>query len=220
LEEPPAGPNQTARGALPVASTVQKRIHMDSADRRAQVVRATIRLVGVYGIAGTTIARIAQELGLSEMAAYRHFKNKTEILAQSHQQLLDRALDWMRCSSHPSVIERLRQIGQAHAVMLSSDVEMYTAPMLQFMMTPQGDPFKSEQSRQLSALFELITEIIDEGKAQGSVRQDLNSEVFLHLWISWAQAEDAHYLAVGDKKFLREPHLRMLDLILADISAG
>jgi AcrR family transcriptional regulator len=191
-----------------------------SAARRAQIVEATIRLVGRHGISGTTIGRIAREVGLSDMAAYRHFANKTEILSEAHQHLINRAIGWMRSSSHPVVIERLREVGQAHVDMLSADVEMYGAPMLQFMMTPQEDPFKEAQLRQVSEIADFLVQIVSEGKAQGSIRGDLDPYVFAHLWSSWAMAEDAHYLAAGKDRFFREPHLRMLDLILYDISTG
>jgi hypothetical protein len=59
---------------------------------------------------------------------------------------------------------------------------------------------------------------LEEGKAQGSIRPHVDLVAFAWLWLSWAQGEDLHYLiAERTGSFNREPHLRLLDLIIADI---
>ena len=40
----------------------------------------TISLLSRYGLTGTTTARIARDVGISEPALYRHFLNKEEII--------------------------------------------------------------------------------------------------------------------------------------------
>lgn len=202
-----------------VSSGPRRGVRAGGADRKAQIIRAAVRLVGRHGVQGTTIARIGQELGLCEMASYRYFRNKAEILVEAHQYLIDRTMNWMRSSSHPSVLERLREVGEAHADMLSSDVEMYSAPMLQFCVTPRGDPFRIEQSKQFAVFTDFLSDLFDEGKRQGSIRDDLDAQIFVHLWIGWVQSEDAHYVYGGERDFVHEPHLRMLDLILREIAA-
>ena len=48
--------------------------------RKEQIVNAARKLVIKYGSENVTIRRIAQEVGLSEAAIYRHFKSKRDIL--------------------------------------------------------------------------------------------------------------------------------------------
>jgi AcrR family transcriptional regulator len=48
--------------------------------RREQIVTTTISLLSRYGLTGTTTARIARDVGISEPALYRHFLNKEEII--------------------------------------------------------------------------------------------------------------------------------------------
>ncbi len=48
--------------------------------RQEQIVEKAINLIAEHGIQNVTIKNIAKEVGVSEPALYRHFKNKYEIL--------------------------------------------------------------------------------------------------------------------------------------------
>lgn len=198
--------------------------------RRRQIITATLRLVGQYGLQGTTVSRVAGEVGVSEMALYRHFENKEAMLVAAHEYLLERATEWMTSSSHPWVPSRLREIGWAHFEMLTSDMEMWTAPQMQFVMSrsPKFHAIAAfaEDGRLLDGqatpdsppgTSETLAQYLREGQKQGSIRPDVDIMAFALEWMSWAQGENLHYLAANGGEFNREPHLRLLDLIIADI---
>lgn len=199
------------------------RTYADTDERQAQIVQAAIQLVGKYGLRGATTARIAKELRLSEAALYRHFGNKTEILRVAFAQLCERVDEWLRCSSAPSVLDRLREIGLAHVEVLSADVDGYTAPMMRFVTMSR------EESQELWQAVEdrlqerqgFFAALLDEGKAQHSIRQDIDPVAFATQWMSWAQGEDIHYVLMASHggTFSRESHLRTLELILRDVAA-
>ena len=56
---------------------------VDRETRRDQIARAALKIVGESGVSGLTTAAIAREVGISEAALYRHFKNKDEILFET-----------------------------------------------------------------------------------------------------------------------------------------
>jgi AcrR family transcriptional regulator len=185
-------------------------------------------LIGAYGIHGTTVSRIATELGLSQMALYRHFANKADLLNSALQYLADRTAEWAASSSHPWIPTRLREIGEAHLQMLSADIEMWNSPMMQFMIARPAQPGVSafffdaypggERSRYRGGAREIVEGYVEEGKAQGSIRPDVDVAAFGWEWLSWAAGEDLHYLiAEPSGTFNREPHLRLLNLIIRDI---
>jgi AcrR family transcriptional regulator len=164
------------------------------------------------------------------MALYRYFESKNDMLVAAFQYLLGRTALWMASSSHPWVPTRLREIGRAHFDMLTSDIEMWTAPMMQFTISRStqihvaavfvdarfrdGEPdyIRKEGTRETLARY------LREGKEQGSVRPDVDVNAFGWQWMSWAQGENLHYLiAEGADGVSREPHLRLLDLIVEDI---
>ncbi len=201
---------------------------MERAARRTQIIDVTVRLVGKYGLEGTTVSRIAAEVGVSEMALYRHFENKAEMLAAALEYVVGRSAEWHRSSSHPWVPTRLREIGRNHLESVTSDVEGWNAPMMQFAINRPAQSWIApvfEKSRdddetvaRLTEPRRLLFSYIEEGKSQGSIRPDVDSNAFQWLWMSWAQGEDLHYLnAVATGSFNREPHLRLLELIIRDI---
>lgn len=205
-----------------------KRERMDGVARRAQIIEATVRLVGQHGLEGATVSRIATAVGLSEMALYRHFENKADMLIGALEYVVGRSGDWHRSSTHPWVPTRLREIGINHLAMVTSDVELWNAPMMQFAMNRPAQSWISpvfEDGEQETEATVRITEprrllygYVEEGKAQGSIRPDVDPLAFQWLWMSWAQGEDLHYLnAVATGNFNREPHLRLLELIIRDI---
>ncbi len=105
--------------------------------------------------------------------------------------------------------------------MLSADVEMFTAPYMQFLTMSQGTgPLHAHVIANNLRMKETLESIVREGIAQGSIRADVDAFVFTHEFVGWFLAEDIHCLAdLRDGTFSRSSHLRMLELILKDVAA-
>ncbi len=198
-----------------------KRRRLSRDERRGQLIEAAVRLIGSRGIPGTTMSKISAELGLSEMAAYRHFSSKEELLMEAGSYLLGRIMEWLDSSANPCIIERLREIGEQHFETLSSDLVMYTAPYMQFLtMSQSDDPLHRHVARNNDKMKEKIQAMAEEGVRQGSIRPDVDPFLFTHEFVGWFLAEDIHCLSdLRDGTFSRSSHQRMLDLILRDIAA-
>jgi AcrR family transcriptional regulator len=205
----------------PQDEAVPKRRRVGRDQRRRQLIEAAVRLIGTLGIHGTTVSKICAEVGLSEMAAYRHFTSKNEILMEADSYLLSRILEWLDCSSDPSIIHRLQEIGERHLEMLSSDLVMFTAPYMQFLtMSQSGEPLHNHVAANNDRMKDKIASLVREGIAQGSIRSDADPFLITHELVGWFLAEDIHCLTdLRDGTFSRSSHLRMLDLILRDIAA-
>ncbi len=85
------------------------------ADRRQQLVQATIRSIAKRGIAGSTMADVASEAGLSQGIINLHFQSKDKLfvetlrfLADDYRQAWDKAL----AGAGPSPAEQLRALVQ------------------------------------------------------------------------------------------------------------
>jgi AcrR family transcriptional regulator len=206
--------------AGPPIQTAPKRQRLSRDQRRQQLVEAAVRLIGSQGIDGTTVSKISAEIGLSEMAAYRHFASKEEILMEAGSYLVGRIIEWIDSSAEPCIIDRLRSLGEKHFAMLASDLEMYTAPYMQFLtMSQSDDPLHRHVARCNDRMKERIADLVQEGIDQGNIRADVDPQLFTHEFVSWFLGEDLHCLSdLRDGTFSRSSHLRMLDLILGDIA--
>jgi AcrR family transcriptional regulator len=198
-----------------------KRQRLGRDERRRQLVEATVRLIGESGIRGTTMSRISAELGLSEMAVYRHFANKDELLMEADSYVIGRILEWFASSSNPVITERLREIGETHFDSLSADIDMFTAPYMQFLTMSQGaGPLHERVIANNLLMKETLESIVREGIEQGSIRADVDAYLFTHEFVGWFLAEDIHCLAdLRDGTFSRSSHLRTLELILKDVAS-
>jgi len=178
-------------------------------------------LIGLLGIPGTTVSKISAAVGLSEMAAYRHFGSKDEILLEASSVVYERLFSWLDSATSSSTIGRFSELGQSHFDTLASDLEMFTGPYLQFLTMTRGDgPLHRRMAENNLLLPEKITRMAAAGVADGSMRADVDPFLFAHEFIGWFLAEDVHCLAdLRDGTFSRSSHLRTLDLILRDAAA-
>ena len=96
-----------------------KRQRLGREQRRGQLVEAAIELIGLLGIPGTTVSKISAAVGLSEMAAYRHFGSKDEILLEASSVVYERLFSWLDSATSSSTIGRFSELGQSHFDTLS-----------------------------------------------------------------------------------------------------
>jgi len=61
----------------------------DRKTRRDQIAKTALNIVGKKGVKGLTTAAIAREVGISEAALYRHFRNKEDILFETIDKIGD-----------------------------------------------------------------------------------------------------------------------------------
>jgi AcrR family transcriptional regulator len=203
------------------AAPSPKRQRLGRDQRRGQLVEAAVRLIGALGIQGTTVSKISAAVGLSEMAAYRHFNSKDEILVEASSYVYERIFSWLDSSKDPCMLRRFGDLGLSHFDMLSSDLDMFTGPYMQFLTMTRGEgPLHQRMADNNRLLQDKISGMAAAGIADGSLRADVDALLFAHEFIGWFLAEDVHCLAdLLNGTFSRSSHLRTLDLILRDAAA-
>lgn len=162
--------------------------------RKSQIVQVTLRLIAQYGLAGASMSRIAQSVGISSAALYRHFQSREDILITAHVSLTDRVFAWLGSSKAVDVVQRLRELGERHASSTSADIELFNAPMFQFISWIPRDGLREEVTRGRLQLRQWFIDLIEEGKAQGSIRNDVETNVAVGQFIAWIWWEDLSYL--------------------------
>lgn len=86
-------------------------------DLRRAIVDTALELIAEQGIASLTMREIAQRVGVSRMAPYRHFENKAvllAVLAQEGFQALYVYLQNSLVATSPQYLERLQILGVAY----------------------------------------------------------------------------------------------------------
>ena len=204
-------PLDTAPGA-----TTQR---LPGAERKAQIVKATLRLVAEYGLVGASMSRIADEVGISNAALYRHFAGREDILIAAHDALIDRVFSWLNSSQAPDVIERLREMGQTHAEVFSKDIEGFNAPMFQFISWIPKDRIRDHVVQRRVEMLQWYADLVEEGKTQGSIRTDIETDLIVAELFAWIWWEDLSYLEGLDTRITLKGSANMLARLLARIDA-
>jgi AcrR family transcriptional regulator len=189
-----------------------------SADRQRQVAEVTLGLIARHGLPGVRLAQIADAIGVTDAALYKHFASKEDILIAAYDLLVARVFRWIDTRPGATAIERLQSIGETHASVFSRDVDGFNVPMSQFNVWIPQDRLRSHVDRMHRAIMDAFVRLLEDGKAGGCVRGDVDLEVIvseLYAWIWW---EDLSHLRGLDPRSIAKGSAEMFNRILADVA--
>jgi len=186
--------------------------------RRRQIVEETLRLVAEHGLAGASMSRIAEAVGISNAALYRHFDSREDILIAAHDVLMERVFAWLKSSRVPDVMDRLHEIGASHARLFSKDIEGFNAPMFQFISWIPKDRVHDHVVRRRVEMLRWYADLVEEGKAQGSIRADIDTDLIVSELFAWIWWEDLSYLEGLDTETTLRGSANMFARLLARIT--
>lgn len=196
------------------------RIRFTGPERREQIAAATLSLMARHGLQGTTVARIAEEVGMEPPSLYAHFSNRHEMLLAAMDVLFERVADWLRLSSDPSVLKRLERIGESHAAFMTSEFDGFVKPTYEFITAPRDSGLSEIVGKRQRQTIDTLADLVDEGKQQGTIRQDMDSRLAAYELMICGWAEDVAQL-MGIDEFLRANiSTSVLRLFLRDMAAS
>jgi AcrR family transcriptional regulator len=168
----------------------RKRIRKSKTQRQEEIVDATLRLVPKYGLRGTTVSRIAGAVGMSRGALYQHFANREAVVFAAMERMAERAARWVSSASGRNAYERLLDLSTSHAPFTAAELETFVRPSIELMATSgKADLAEQVRGRQLRT-FQAFLEMVEEGKRDGSIRADVESEDIAWALLNLAWVED------------------------------
>jgi AcrR family transcriptional regulator len=185
--------------------------------RRAEAAAAALKIVGEYGVQGATMARIAETVGISGPALYKHFSGRSEVLEAAMDLLLQRVIAWLDSAASPNALERLRELGTRHASTMASDYEGVVAPLFEFAAAGPRSHLSAQLALRQRAVLEKFAGIIREGQRQGSIREDTDVAVTAWRLMGLTWIENLAMLEGMDEFVRAGTSARMLEGILRDI---
>jgi AcrR family transcriptional regulator len=192
---------------------------LPGAERKRQIVEVILELVSKHGVEGVTISRIAARAGVTQAALYMHFASREEMLRAAVDVLYERVAEVIASSNEPDVMLRLRSIGGFHSGLVSSGTSSFIHPLFEFLAAPPETGLREMLGAKQRQIIECLAAIVEEGKAQGSIRTDVDAQQVaweLH-GVYWA--EDVSHL-MGLTEFVTSGRSTvMLDRLLTSIAA-
>ncbi|WP_287153369.1 TetR/AcrR family transcriptional regulator [Candidatus Solincola tengchongensis] len=157
---------------------MKKRGKPERGERRRQILQATLSIMKERGLEGTTTRRIAERVGITEPALYRHFRSKKEIILEALDELGRLPLQALLAvgGEEGTVPERILRMSEAFYGFVMDNPD--DALLLFEVMTAARDPdIREALGERFLDYILVISEMFEMGKQEGSVREDLNTLV-------------------------------------------
>lgn len=153
-----------------MASTVRR----SHDERRAEIADAALRIIATRGIAALTVATLAQELGLTGGALYRHFDSTDEILVA----VAKRAVELVDATVPPSdlpPLDWLERFVESRAMTVGGHpglARLLVSDQLAMALPPEAVEHVQGAVRRT---FASIEQALRRGQQAGDVRDDVDA---------------------------------------------
>src|ERR1051325_9381250 len=150
---------------------------MRDTDRHHQIVDAAVRVFARNGYFNSRVSDIAREAGVASGTIYLYFKTKDAILVALFREKVAAWVAHVRAalSSEPDAVAKIRRLVELHFGVLEADPAL--AEVVQVELRQGHKFFRGASAHEVSAYFELIASILEEGQAAGVFRDDVPVQV-------------------------------------------
>jgi TetR/AcrR family transcriptional regulator len=176
-----------------------RRKNLPADERRAVTVEAVVALAAEQNPNAITTAAIAKRMGLTQGALFRHFPNKDAILQAVMEWVAERLLARVDTAVQgaPSLLAALEAMFMAHVAFV---VEHPGVPRILFgelQRAKETEPKRIVQTL-INRYGERLRRLIDDGKAQGELDTQIDTEAAAILFIGTIQGLVMQSLLAGD----------------------
>lgn len=146
---------------------------------RDGVLAVAVQLFNEQGYDATSVADLAQRLGLSKSALYHHFASKEELLAIA----LDQALGGLEAVlREPAATEGRAYDRLRHVLRGATDVLVAELPSVTLLLRVRGNSAVEQDALERRRLFDQrVTRLVAEAQREGDVRADVDAGVVARL---------------------------------------
>ncbi len=142
-----------------------------------QIIDAAIRVFARTGYYNSRVSDIAREAGIASGTIYLYFKTKDEILVTLFREKMAEWVAFARreITAESSAEAKIRRLVALHFAVLERDPDL--AEVVQVELRQGHKFFRGASAHEVSAYFDLIGSVLQEGVAEGRFRQDLPVKV-------------------------------------------
>jgi TetR/AcrR family fatty acid metabolism transcriptional regulator len=150
---------------------------MRDPDKPQQIIDAAIRVFARSGYYNSRVSDIAREAGIASGTIYLYFRTKEEILVTLFREKMAEFVAYLRreIAGEPDPAERIRRLVRLHFTVLEQHPAL--AEVVQVELRQGHKFFRGASAHEVSAYFELIGAVLEEGVAAGRFHPDLPVKV-------------------------------------------
>src|SRR5262245_22958096 len=146
---------------------------MRDPDKPQQIIDAAIRVFARNGYYNSRVSDIAREAGIASGTIYLYFKTKDDILVRLFR---EKMAEWVthargELAAETDPLARIRRLVSLHFTVLETNPDL--AEVVQVELRQGHKFFRGASAHEVSAYFELIASVLEEGVAEGLIRGDV-----------------------------------------------
>ena len=148
--------------------------------RQKEIIRAAIQIISQRGLMGFSIRKLADRVGVTEAAIYRHFKNKADLVANVLMFMRaneEHAMEWAEELPAINAIEKLHtdRVEFAHRNPEISDA-IWRIRASQRYARLSGEDLEIRRRHESP-----IVRFVAKGQTEGSIRDDISNELIADI---------------------------------------
>ena len=150
---------------------------MRDPDKPQQIIAAAIRVFARSGYYNSRVSDIAREAGIASGTIYLYFKTKDEILVTLFREKMAEwvALVRQELAAERNPLAKIRKIVALHFKVLEENPDL--AEVVQVELRQGQKFFRGASAHEVSAYFDVINDVLEEGVGAGLIRRDLPVKV-------------------------------------------
>ena len=157
-----------------------RRTKEEAAKTRAHILDVALRLFGELGYSGASLSKIASAAKVTKGAIYWHFESKVDLYEQLIYEKSRHSFNELHgiLSGPGSAAHRLQQYLIRSFLLLAEDQnfrELQRVIIFKTEQLPELHTQIEQQKNSIRLLLDHLTEVIDEGRYDQSLKKDLNS---------------------------------------------
>jgi TetR/AcrR family fatty acid metabolism transcriptional regulator len=146
---------------------------MKDPDKPQQIIEAAIRVFARNGYYNSRVSDIAREAGIASGTIYLYFRTKEEILVTLFRDTMAAFVAHLRLeiADETDPVAKIRRLVALHFTVLEQNPAL--AEVVQVELRQGQKFFRGASAHEVSAYFELIGSVLEDGMASGRFRADV-----------------------------------------------
>jgi AcrR family transcriptional regulator len=166
-------------------------------DAPTDILHATHSALRKHGYAELTMQDIADETDLSKASLHYHYDCKHDLLLAFLDHLYERFVDRIDDPEGETPADRLRSL-VGPLVKKRSDAPAFQTALLEIKaQSPYDDAFRERLRRFDDAFAEAVREVVAEGVADGTFREDVDPEEVASFLTTYVNGAQTRHVGVG-----------------------
>ncbi len=169
-------------------------------DKENQILEAAETMFSEKGFNKTKVQEIARAANVAEGSIYDYFKNKEDLLLSIPLIRFQRHIDAMPETFHiKSPQRKLRRLMRNHFSLYLNNRNFLRVFLLNIQLNKRF--YNSKAYILFQTYLQTFEDIIDQGKAEGCFREDINARVFRNMFLGAFSHMALRWLLVDTKKY-------------------